>query len=108
MTNDYIPFIEPTPTIYSKKCKLYTSLLTYALKSANYVVALVVWYRFDYFFAIASFLIGFIIMGIVRSKLRNSVIPLTQQEYHYSDEAIATWYMARRICLEKPPSQRYQ
>jgi len=38
-------------------------------------------------------------MGIIRSKLRNSVIPLTQQEYHYNDEAIANWYTAKRLCF---------
>ncbi|MEA1920651.1 MAG: hypothetical protein U9N52_12485 [Campylobacterota bacterium] len=98
--NDFIPLIEPTPIIHSKPCKVYTWLLMAALKSANPIAALLIWYRFDYFFAIASFLIGFVIMGIVRSKLRNSVIPLSQQEYHYSDDAIARWFMARRVCLE--------
>ncbi len=103
MQNDYIPLIETTPTLYSKKCKFLAWALMALLKSANYIVALIIWYRFDYFFAIAGFLIGFIIMGIIRSKLRNSVIPLQQQEYHYSDKAIATWYLARRICFEVAP-----
>jgi len=103
MQNDFIPLIEPTPTIYSKKCKILTWLLMASLKSINYIVALIIWYRFDYFFATAAFLIGFVVMGIVRSKLRNSVIPVSQQEYHYSDDAIAKWYMARRVCLEHIP-----
>ena len=72
------------------------------LKSGHILFSLLIWYKFDYFFAIASFLIGFIIMGIVRSKLRNSVIPKVQQEYPYNDDAIAKWYMARQICFETP------
>ena len=100
MQNDFILEIETTPTLYSKKCKILAWLLMAALKSANFFFALIIWYKYDYFFAIASFLIGFIIMGIVRSKLRNSAIPLKQQEYQYSDEAIAKWYLARRICFE--------
>jgi hypothetical protein len=103
MQNDFIPLIETTPTLYSKKCKIFAWLLMAALKSANFLFSLIIWYRFDYFFAIASFLIGFIVMGIVRSKLRNSAIPLAQQEYHYSDEAISKWFMARRVCFEVAP-----
>jgi len=103
MENDFIPLIETTPTLYSKKCKIFAWLLMATLKSANYIFALIIWYKFDYFFAIASFLIGFIVMGIVRSKLRNSAIPRVQQEYHYSDKAIADWYMARRVCFEVAP-----
>ncbi|MEA3522688.1 MAG: hypothetical protein U9R50_06910 [Campylobacterota bacterium] len=103
MQNDFIPEIEITPTLYSKKCKILAWLLMALLKSANFLFALIIWYSYDYFFAIASFLIGFIVMGIVRSKLRNSAIPLKQQEYQYSDREIATWYLARRICFEVTP-----
>jgi hypothetical protein len=102
MQNDFIPQIEPTPTLHSKQCRLYAWLLMVFLKSGHILFSLLIWYKFDYFFAIASFLIGFIIMGIVRSKLRNSAIPKTQQEYPYNDDAIAKWYLARRICFESP------
>lgn len=107
MQNDFIPLIEPTPTLHSKQCKVYGWLLMALLKSANPIVALLIWYRFDYFFAIASFLIGFVLMGIIRSKLRNSVIPLSQQEYHYSDEAIAKWFLARRVCFEPQEQENF-
>ncbi len=101
MQNDFIPQIEPTPTLYSKQCKIYAWILVALLKSAHIIFSLFIWYEFDYFFAIASFLVGFIAIGIVRSKLRNSAIPKTQQEYPYNDEAIAKWYLARRVCFER-------
>lgn len=96
-----LELLEPTPKIYSKKCKLLTKALSYTLSYFHYMFTLAIWYFYDYFFAIAALLISFVVMGIVRSKLRNSVIPLKQQEYQYTDESIATWYMARQICLEK-------
>ena len=102
MESDFIPQIEPTPKLYSHTCRVYAWILMMFLKSANILFPLIIWYKFDYFFAIASFLISFIVMGIIRSKLRNSAIPKIQQEYHYNDEAIAKWYMARRVCYETP------
>lgn len=101
-----LELLEPTPKIYSKKCKLLTKILSYTLSYFHYIFTLVIWYFYDYFFAAAALLMSFVVMGIVRSKLRNSVIPLRQQEYQYTDEAIATWYMARRICLENEKSLR--
>jgi len=96
-----LELIKPTPQIYSKKCKFLTKILSYTLSYTHYIIALLVWYMYDYFYAIASLLLAYIFIGIIRAKLRNSVIPLNQQEYHYSDEAIATWFMAYQICLEK-------
>lgn len=43
----------------------------------------------------------FIVMGIVRSKIRNSVIPATQKEYQYNDQGIADWFTARELCFDK-------
>jgi len=100
MNDDFINMIEPTPVISSKKCKLVASLIRYFLQFTSYVVALMSWYLYDYFIAIAAFLLSFIIMGIIRSKLRNSVIPKSQQEYNYNDKGIADWYTARELCIE--------
>ncbi len=100
MQNDVIDMIEPTPEPKSFTCKLYVILLYAFLKGGTFLIALGVWYRYDYFFAIIAFLISYLIMGIVRSKLRNSAIPPAQQEYNYTDKAIAKWFLARRICFE--------
>jgi hypothetical protein len=70
------------------------------LQYSLYAVVLIIWYYYDYFIAGAALLLGFIIIGIIRAKLRNSVIPLTQREYHYSDAAIAEWYSAKILCME--------
>lgn len=98
MNEDIIEQIEPTPQINSKRCKLISMLVWLALEVTTFVVGVVVWYMYDYFIAIAAMLFTFIVMGIIRSKLRNSAIPPSQREYQYSDKEIAIWYSAKLIC----------
>jgi len=98
MQNDYIDLIEPTPKLYSKKCKLISFLLGATLQYTTFFAGLIAWYLYDYFIAIATFLLTFIIMGIVRSKIRNSVIPPKQREYQYNDQGIAEWFTAKELC----------
>jgi len=100
MKTDYIDLIEPTPTLHSKKCKLIVFIIKIFLQYAMFVTAFIAWYLYDYFIAGATLLISFIIIGIIRAKMRNSVIPPHQREYHYNDEGIATWFAAKELCYE--------
>jgi len=100
MQNDFINQIEPTPKINTTKCKLISFMLRVFLQLTSYMVALVTWYFYDYFIGIGIFLLSFVVMGIIRAKLRNSVIPQTQQEYNYNDKGIADWYTAHELCIE--------
>lgn len=100
MQNDFIDLIEPTPKLHSKKCKLVSFLLRLFLQFTTFLVPLIVWYVYDYFIAILTLVLSYIIMGIIRSKLRNAVIPPKQREYQYNDQGIADWYTARELCIE--------
>jgi putative Mn2+ efflux pump MntP len=100
MQTDFIDMIEPTPKIHSKKCRLVAFLLRCFLQFTTPFIGLIIWFLYDYFIAIASLLLSFIVMGIIRSKLRNSVIPPKQREYQYNDKGIADWYTARELCIE--------
>ncbi len=100
MQNDFIEMIEPTPKINTKKCKVVSFIIRVLLQYSIYAVTIVTWYMYDYFIAFLALILSFIVVGIVRSKLRNSVIPVKQREYQYSDKGIADWYTAREICLE--------
>lgn len=94
--------INPTPTLPSRGCRMLARILGWALSYGYFAVALFVWWKLDWFFAIAFVLLGFILTGIVRSKLRNDSIPPAQREYSYDDYAIATWYLSRNHCFEMP------
>ena len=100
MQTDFIDLIEPTPTLHSQKCKIISFILKLFLQFTTVLVGLITWYLYDYFLAIATLLLSFIIMGIIRSKLRNAVIPPAQREYQYNDQGIADWYTAKELCLE--------
>ena len=100
MQTDFIELIEPTPILRTKKCKLISFLVRMFLQYTTFIAALLAWYIYDYFIAIAVLLLSFIIMGIIRSKIRNAVIPSKQKEYQYNDEGIANWYVSRELCIE--------
>ncbi|MDQ7043707.1 MAG: hypothetical protein Q9M34_09300 [Sulfurimonas sp.] len=99
MQTDFIDQIEPTPKLTTKKCKIISLMLRIFLQYTSYIVGVLTWYYYDYFIAIALFLLSFIIMGIVRSKLMHSVIPPSQHEYNYNTKGIADWYTARELCI---------
>jgi hypothetical protein len=100
MNNEPFTFhIDPTPTLPSRKCRFMARLLGWSLSYGNYALALFVWWQSDWFIAIGTLLLGFILFGILRSKLRNESIPPSQSEYEYNDYAIATWYLSRNTCF---------
>ncbi len=100
MQNDFIDMMEPTPKLHSKKCKIISFLLRVFLQYTTFLASLIAWYLYDYFIALLTLVLSFIIMGIIRSKIRNSVIPPKQREYQYNDQGIADWYSARELCIE--------
>jgi len=100
MQNNIIDMIEPTPKLHTKRCRLISFLLKIFLQFSIYALTLTVWYLFDYFIAFFTLLLSYLIIGIIRSKLRNSVIPIKQREYQYNDKGIADWYTARELCIE--------
>jgi len=99
MENNYIDMIEETPTLLTKKCKMISLAIKLFLQTTAILIALFSWYLYDYFIAIGVFLLSFIVMGIVRSKIIHSVIPPKQREYDYDDKEIADWFTAKEICL---------
>lgn len=91
--------IDPMPTLPTRSCRFMARLLGWTLSYGNYALALLVWWQSDWFIAIGTLLLGIIVFGILRSKLRNDSIPLAQREYEYNDYAIATWYLSRNHCF---------
>jgi len=101
MQTDYINMIEPTPKFKSKRCKTISFFIKIFLQYATPLSALIAWYIYDYFIAGAVLILTFIIMGIIRSKIRNSSIPINQREYQYNDKGIADWFTSLEFCIEE-------
>lgn len=87
------------PRIQRTSCKLLAMFLRFFLQFFSIIATLVAWYLYDSFAAIATLALSFIIMGIIRSKLKNDAIPSLQLEHTYTDSEIACWYIAKRICF---------
>jgi len=100
MQTNFIDMMEVTPKLKTKKCQLVSFLLQLFLQYTIYIIGIVVWIMYDYFIGIGIFLLSFLVMGIIKSYIRNSVIPKNQQEYNYNDKGIADWYTARELCIE--------
>jgi len=98
MEDTVIEMPQNIPDIKSKKCRFVAFLLEMFLTYIIYIISLVSWYFYDYFIAFLILLLSFIIIGIIRSKIRNIVIPQIQSEYLYSDKDIAKLYTAKMIC----------
>jgi hypothetical protein len=95
---DFIDMMQPTPKLLSKRCKIIALFLRLFLQYAIYPLSAVVWYFEGWFIAVLTLLLSFVIIGIIRSKLRNDSIPVKQREYNYNDQGIATWYTAKQFC----------
>jgi hypothetical protein len=99
MNDEIIDEIEPLPRLETLKCKLLALTIGFLLRFFNILVALSVWLFYTPGVALAILLLGFIIVGVIRSKLRNSSLPPHQLEYRYTDSEIAVWYTATHLCF---------
>lgn len=70
----------------------------YTLSYGNYLIAFLLYLKFDYFIAGGGLLLGFILFGIIVSKLRTLSIPISNSEFSYSDKEVAIWYLSRYYC----------
>ena len=91
--------MEPTPKPLSFRCRALTIAVWLFLQFFLYPATLLVWCLYDYFIAGIALVLGFVVIGIIRAKIRNISIPPKQREYNYNDKGIATWFVATHICL---------
>lgn len=87
-----------TPTPSTKVCKLLYTLLWISLSYGAIIITAIVWWLFNWYYALSSLLLAFILIGIIRSKLLHSSIPKVQQEFTYSDKDISAWYLHMYVC----------
>jgi len=87
-----------TPQMPDRKCKILHFLLTIFLSFGTYIITAGVWFIYNWYYAISTLLLAFILIGILRSKLLHSSVPKVQQEFSYSDQDIAAWYLHLHIC----------
>jgi len=90
---------EPTPQLSTLPCKILAFSIRSVLQFGVFVVGFLGWYFFNYYIALASAAVTFIMIGVLRSGLSRAAIAPTQLEYHYTDQEVAQWYVAKEVCF---------
>ena len=90
-----------TPHPPNQGCKLLHLLFSGFLCYGAVIIAIGVWWLYNWYYALSALLLAFILIGILRSKLLHSSIPKVQQEFTYSDKDIAAWYLHMYVCPSK-------
>ena len=90
-----------TPPQPNQVCKILHFILSAFLSYGIYLIAAVVWWLYNWYYALSALLLSFVLMGILRSKLLHSSIPKVQQEFTYSDKDIIGWYLYQYVCPSK-------
>lgn len=90
-----------TPLPPNKACKFLHLILSGFLSYGIYLISAVVWWQYNWYYALSALLLSFVLMGILRSKLLHSSIPKVQQEFTYSDKDIIGWYLHLYVCPSK-------
>lgn len=98
MKNETVYLKEETPEPNSTRCKTVVYTIAFLLRFGSFLIALAIFICADLFYAIASGLIAYIIIGIVKSKMRSASIPPSQHEFSYNDTEIAKWYAKKILC----------
>jgi len=80
------------------RCKLLAQLLQYTLMFGSITVAFLALYFYDWFIALVGFLFSYIVLGIIRSKIRLVTLHPTQFEENFSDKELAILYISKYFC----------
>jgi|GEM_PF-382271 len=94
-------FIKPTPIIKGKRCRVLLYLLYFIITFSPLLCALLIWFYYDFLFAIAAFLFVTLAMSVVISKMRLVSLPPMQREMSYTNMAVARWYLGKNICFDE-------
>jgi len=100
MEKEIIEMREPTPILKSKKCKIMMYGLYIFLRGFSIGAMMFIYVKYGWFWGFVAFVFSYIIIGIIKSKLRMLSIPIFQLEYDYTDKEIASWYIYKNFCDE--------
>ncbi len=92
------PAIENTPIMIGARCKILAYSLFFALAILPIMIALWVWFEYDWVIAIGALLFSYVVSTIVGSKLRLESLPIDQRERSFNSLEIAKWYVAKNFC----------
>ncbi len=95
--DDRIP-IENTPRMVGLRCRFIASAIYFGLTILPLLLALWIWYEYDWVVGVGFGLFFYLVSAIVGSKLRIMSVPADQRERNLSFMDIARWYTDFHFC----------
>ena len=89
--------IEPVPKPKSLQAKIYVWFITIALHVSPWVMGLWGWQSIDVTVGAGMILFGYIVVGVVSSKIRLLSVPLDQREISFTTYELACWFVSRYL-----------
>lgn len=89
--------IEPVPEPESLSCKLTAFLLAFCLYALPFVLGVFGYMKYDWFIGVCFFAFGYLINGIIHSKLRLLCIPKDQLQNSFTTVEVAKWFVSNYI-----------
>lgn len=93
--------IEATPKPKGFTCKLYVWGLAIFIYAFPFVLGIVGVIYFGWFIGFCFLCLGYLINGVIQSKLRQLSLPLDQIETSFSTYEISCWFVDRYLMCEK-------
>ena len=95
--DDRIP-IENTPKMRGFRCRFIAYAIYFGLTILPLLLALWIWYGYDWVVGVGFGLFFYLVSAIVGSKLRIASVPVDQRERNLSFMDIAKWYTDFHFC----------
>lgn len=89
--SDTLELFQPVPKLKTKREKVYAILIALGLSYGHILIALLVWLESNWYIALSTLLLAFVVSGIISSKLLHLYVPRKQHEFSYSSKELAAW-----------------
>lgn len=89
--SETIELFKPVPKMKTKQETFYANIIALSLSYGYIVISLLVWYKSNWYLALSTLLLAFLVTGIISSKLLHLYVPFKQHEFSYSTHDLAAW-----------------
>ena len=93
--------IEPVPTLKRWPCRVLANVMALGLNGGPWLIGLWAWLEIHWTIGLGMVLFGYLVAGIISSKMRQLSVPIDQREISFSSSEIARWFVVRYLICEK-------
>ncbi|MCK9257422.1 MAG: hypothetical protein M0P02_05050 [Sulfurospirillaceae bacterium] len=86
--------LEPTPEPKGFVCKVLVVLVTIFLMAFPWILAIFTALKYHWSVGIGFWVFGYLVTGIISSKMRQISIPNDQKEISFSSNEISRWFIS--------------